>query len=127
MSVTNEMRNAVDPAPAELRIGSGAVVGAVPTAVQVYEYGGEICATLEEKRRKHLRCILEVHGISNPGHIIDILIHDLEALTAVVPCMQAWKTTDGTIYRTHAEAEQKQARLNHMRNLTESVRRALLD
>lgn len=122
------MSSGNDPAvPAELRIGSGAVLGAVPTPVQVYDYAGQLYLTLEEKRRGHLRRILEAHSVSQPYQLIDILIHDLDALTAATPTIPAWKTTDGVLYRTHAEADRRQARLNHEHNLRESTRRCLAE
>ena len=67
------------------------------TVCDAYLWKGKYYLTVENRRRAHLHAILEAHNIDNASKIIDILIHEIEAIHSSNPVV-AWKCSDGNIF-----------------------------
>jgi len=100
--------NSISPAPptTSVSISSNPSNPSNPKLVpcEAYSWKGQYYSNLEQKRRDHLTHILEAHNVENLDKIVDIIVHDIEAIHSR-GLVQGWKCPDGAFFIKQEDAE----------------------
>lgn len=89
-----------------------------------YLWRDKLYPTVESRRRAHLQSLLEAHNIEHISKVVDILVHDIEALS-FRNMTQAWKCTDGSLFTTKEKADDYQRLLNEQQLIDQMLDKRL--